>query len=138
VTPAELRAEVDGFAQTLRDEYGAELWMVVKADGDQYEFPIVSIESVVIAQDERDAGKGTALMGELAGWANRNNLILSLHPSSDFGGAVTRLRRFYRRFGFVPNKGRNKDFRTRDAMIRLPRKQADNPPSMALKRKLMR
>ena len=47
--------------------------------------------------------------------------MLSLSPSTDFGASsVSRLTKFYRRFGFKPNKGRNKDFRTRDTMLRNP------------------
>ena len=127
MTPAEFREEVAAFAQAMREAYGAELWLSVKADGDRHEPAIVSMESIVMPQ--RGTGQGTALMGELISWANRQGVILSLHPSSDFGGSVARLRKFYRRFGFVPNKGRNKDFRTRDAMIRYPRKL--NPAAAA-------
>lgn len=136
-SPGDLRAEVAAFAETLREEHGAELWMVVKADGDQHEAPIVAIESIVVPKGERGGGRGTAMMGEIAGWANRQGLILSVHPSPDFGGSVQRLRKFYRRFGFVPNSGRNKDFRTRDTMIRYPRKREENPEVTGLKRSLL-
>lgn len=132
-SPEDLRAEVAAFADALREEYDAELWMVVKADGDQYEPPIVSIESIVVPKGERGRGRGTAMMGEITMWANRQGLILSLHPTRDFGGSVSRLRKFYRKFGFVPNRGRNKDFRTRDSMIRYPREREEN----ALKASLM-
>ena len=116
-----LSSEISSFSSVLRNEYGAELWMHIVADGDQYEPAIVSIDSIVFPKDKRNEGSGTAMMGEVISWANRNSLILSLDPSSDFGGSVSRLRKFYRRFGFAPNKGRKKDFRTRNAMIRYPR-----------------
>lgn len=44
-----------------------------------------------------------------------------LTPSKDFGGtSVKRLTDFYKRFGFVENKGKNKDFTIRDTMYRVP------------------
>jgi hypothetical protein len=41
--------------------------------------------------------------------------------ASDFGGNKNRLVGFYKRFGFVENKGKNKDFSTMDLMIRPPK-----------------
>ena len=55
-------------------------------------------------------------------YADENKLVLALTPSTDLGGSsVKRLQSFYRRFGLVPNRGRNKDFTTSESMIRRPR-----------------
>jgi len=49
-------------------------------------------------------------------------MLLTLSPSTDFGASSKeRLKRFYRRFGFVSNKGRQKDFTLFDSMYRLPK-----------------
>ena len=45
-----------------------------------------------------------------------------LTPSKDFGAtSVPRLIKFYKRFGFVENRGRNKDFDINYSMYRLPK-----------------
>jgi len=43
---------------------------------------------------------------------------LALTPTKAFGASKGRLEKWYRRHGFVPNKGRNKDFSTKESMIR--------------------
>lgn len=76
-----------------------------------------------IVADQRERGAGTAYMQRLADYADATGKQIALTPSADFGGSVTRLRQFYKRFGFVENKGRNKDFGTRESMIREPRRE---------------
>jgi hypothetical protein len=46
------------------------------------------------------------------GWA------LALTPSDFAGASVPRLKKFYKSLGFVANSGKNKDFTTRETMIR--------------------
>jgi len=114
-----LKEEKD-FDELIRDEYGVELWLTRPHGGDEYVRPYVTLESIVIPKDKRGQGLGSIVMQRVIEWADDNQYILSLTPSADFGGKVTKLRKFYGRFGFVKNLGRNKDFRTRDAMIRYP------------------
>lgn len=74
--------------------------------------------SKIIASD-KGRGAGTRVMNALIAYADAHGKSIALTPSTDFGGtSVARLRDFYKRFGFVDNKGRNKDFSTREAMIR--------------------
>ncbi|WP_323008533.1 hypothetical protein [Paracoccus sp. (in: a-proteobacteria)] len=75
-----------------------------------------------IVADQRERGAGTAYMQRLVDYADAAGKQIALTPSADFGGSVARLRQFYRRFGFVENKGRNKDFGTRETMVREPRR----------------
>ena len=75
-----------------------------------------------IAARERGKGAGTRFMNDLADLADRQGWTLTLTPDKSMGAtSVGRLQRFYRRFGFRPNKGRNTDFNVRDVMIRVPR-----------------
>ncbi len=61
--------------------------------------------------------------------ADAEGAIVALTPSTDFGASSkSRLAKFYRRFGFVPNKGRNKDFAVREAMIRYPHETKHSVP----------
>ena len=74
-----------------------------------------------IVAKELGKGYGTKFMEELARVADENGWILVLTPDTTFGGSsVSRLKNFYKRFGFVPNKGKNTDFNTRESMIRKP------------------
>ena len=57
-------------------------------------------------------------MAAVVAAADAQGIDLALTPSDAFGSSTARLERFYRRFGFVPNKGRNKDFTTRERMLR--------------------
>lgn len=114
-------ADSQSFARQIREAYGIEFWLSQARWGNTSEPDIVSLESIVVPPQQRGKGIGVAVMGEFIHWANKNKLILGLTPSSDFGGNVSKLRTFYKKFGFVPNLGRNKDYRTRDVFIRYPR-----------------
>ncbi|XKH58435.1 GNAT family N-acetyltransferase (plasmid) [Citricoccus nitrophenolicus] len=78
----------------------------------------VQLNVIELPKGQRGQGTGTAMMNDLLEHADAHGWDLSLTPSADFGGSVPRLKKFYARFGFVENKGRNRDFTTRDTMIR--------------------
>lgn len=78
----------------------------------------VTLSRIVVP--EREQGTGSAAMRRLIDWADASGRTLALTPSSGFGGSIKRLREFYRRFGFVDNKGRNKDYEISEAMYREP------------------
>lgn len=74
-----------------------------------------------IVAKELGKGYGSKFMEELAKIADKNGWILALTPDASFGGTSTsRLKNFYKKFGFVANKGKNTDFSTRETMIRKP------------------
>ena len=110
-------------AKDVREYYGIDLWMKGPFGGSDYEAPMVEVESIFVPKEKRGQGIATDVMFELGRWADSNGYVLALDPSSDFGSSVAKLKKFYSQFGFVSNKGRNKDFRTRSAMIRPLRKK---------------
>ncbi len=114
--------DFETLAADIRDHYGIELWVRSRFPSTPYEDAIVNIDSLVVPVGKRGQGIASQVMLELTGEADRRDTILALDPSSDFGSSATRLRKFYARFGFVPNKGRRKDFRTRSVLIRYPRR----------------
>lgn len=77
------------------------------------------LSKIEIPKENRNSGQGTQIMEEIVNAADREGIDLALTPSDTFGSSKTRLEKFYRRFGFVPNKGRNKDFTTRETMLRV-------------------
>lgn len=80
----------------------------------------VVLSRIEIPKAARNGGTGTAIMERIIKEADANGWPLALTPDDAFGGSKSRLEKFYRRFGFVPNKGRAKDFTTRELMIRPP------------------
>lgn len=84
----------------------------------------ITLSQIVVPKEERSVGKGTSAMQALIDYADRTGQRVVLSPSSDFGGSKKRLVEFYKRFGFVENKGRNKDFTTMESMIREPKSLA--------------
>lgn len=81
----------------------------------------LGLTKIEVKKDLRDQGLGTKAMEDLVAYADQYGLMVTLSPSTDFGASsVARLRRFYERFGFVQNKGRNRLFEISDSMYRLP------------------
>ena len=78
------------------------------------------LSKVVVNKKERGEGAGSKFMQDLIAEADQRGHKLALPPSNDFGGQVPRLHRFYQRFGFVQNKGKNKDYSISHAMYRNP------------------
>ena len=61
-------------------------------------------------------------MNDLCKYADKNNKTIILTPSNEFGAtSKKRLVDFYKRFGFVENKGKNKIFGIFESMYRLPK-----------------
>lgn len=79
----------------------------------------ISIDLIITK--EKNSGYGTKLMQDICDYSDKNNKTIILSPSDEFGGNKKRLIVFYKRFGFVENKGKNKDFEIFESMYRLPR-----------------
>ncbi len=85
---------------------------------------IVTVGRIVVPEGDRNKGTGTKAMERLIEHADANGLTIALTPSKDFGATnIKRLKDFYKRLGFVENKGKNKDFSTKESMIRTPKQQ---------------
>lgn len=89
----------------------------------------IKLDTLAVTRGAARQGLGSKVMGELTKFADRNGrrIILSLAQKGYEpieGGIKTtsssRLEKFYRRFGFVKNAGRYKDFTIREGMYREP------------------
>ena len=81
---------------------------------------VITLSQIIVPQDKRESGLGTSALRSLVEYADRTGQRIALSPSADFGGNKNRLIKFYKKFGFVENKGRNKDFAISETMIREP------------------
>jgi GNAT superfamily N-acetyltransferase len=83
-------------------------------------YPGKNSASVTIKVNKELRGKGlaTAAMMEAGALADKHGIQLELTPTSEWGSSKARLVEFYKRFGFVENKGKHKDFRVSESMYR--------------------
>lgn len=88
---------------------------------------IAELSRIVVPEDQRSQGQGTDIMESVIDWADSEGKIIALSPSNDFGGSVPRLKAFYRRFGFVENTGRNRDYEVSAIMYRPAQQQISYP-----------
>jgi GNAT superfamily N-acetyltransferase len=84
------------------DSRGVDNWV---SEGDNH----IVLSQVVVPEGQRGQGVGSDFMEELTAYADEVGKPLLLTPSADFGGSVPRLREFYSRYGFKPNKGSMRD-----------------------------
>ena len=80
----------------------------------------INVSKIVVPKTARNSGIGTKAMQEIISEADRSGKTITLTPSSDYGGSKVRLKEFYKRLGFVENKGRTKDLAISEDMYRLP------------------
>ena len=80
----------------------------------------ISPHKIVVTDDKRNEGLGTEFMDALVKLGDDLDVRIDITPSADFGGNKNRLIKFYKRFGFVENKGKNKLYETRASMYKEP------------------
>tara|TARA_R110002020_G_scaffold85121_1_gene210266 strand:- start:427 stop:2745 length:2319 start_codon:yes stop_codon:yes gene_type:complete len=82
---------------------------------------VLEISKIETPDNLRGQGLADQKLEQLINKADEDGLTLALTPSDAFGANKARLTKWYKRHGFVPNKGRNKNFETRESMVRLPK-----------------
>jgi len=84
----------------------------------------LKVHRFIVSKKYRGKGIGTLFMICLSHYADKKNKAIYLTPSTAYGGSsVPRLKRFYKRFGFIENRGQNKMDNIKDSMYRLPDKR---------------
>lgn len=114
-SPDEARAWASGVARELGLQ-AFDVWPNGRGD--------LTLNLLVVPRGARKAGLGSEAMRRLVEYADSNALRVVLSPArqDDAHGTTSsaRLVKFYRRFGFVENKGRHKDFTISESMMREP------------------
>lgn len=80
----------------------------------------IELSEIQVPKEMRDQGLGTQFMEDLIKIADNYEYVITLTPTSDYGGSIPRLIKFYKSLDFVMNKGRNKNYEYRDTMYRIP------------------
>ena len=81
----------------------------------------LNLSQIVVPKEMRNQGIGTKAMQDITNYADQTGNRITLTPSTSFGAtSVDRLKNFYKQLGFVENKGKFKDFSTRETMYREP------------------
>lgn len=78
------------------------------------------LSSIKVAKENRGKGLAKSAMNDLIKIADKNKIVVSLSPTNEWGSSKSRLIDFYKQFGFIENKGKNKDYRISDTMYRNP------------------
>ncbi len=107
----------DDFETYINNKYDNVVFSVYDSSED-----LIKLDSIIIK--DKKQGTGTQIMGELCDYADKNNKRIILIPGTkdDHHGTTSRIRlvKFYKRFGFIENKGRRRDFSLPAGMIREP------------------
>ncbi|MBD0222649.1 GNAT family N-acetyltransferase, partial [Acinetobacter baumannii] len=106
---------VDDFVKGIKKQYGIELGLKGSPTSN-----VLSLHKIVVPEAMRNQGTGSKAMQDIIKYADSQNKTIALTPSSDFGGNKNRLTGFYKKLGFVENKGRNKDYEISESMYRAP------------------
>lgn len=92
----------------------------------------IVLSSIIIPKNQQRQGLGTQILQDLVAYADQVGKRMELTPGlKDKNHGTTsrnRLVRFYKRFDFLENKGRNKDYSTMEGMIRRPQ---SNPAGLS-------
>jgi GNAT superfamily N-acetyltransferase len=97
----------------------------------------IKLARIIVNPEYRKTGIGTSILTDLINYADKNKKIVTLTPSSDFGGDKNRLVQFYKKFGFKLNKGIHKSYEYMDTMIRYP-KLSESLNTKSIIKKLLR
>lgn len=109
-----LKESIQMLSSELEKEFNVQLSLSELGD-------IISLNKIIIPEEQRGTGIGSQVMKKIIEYADANQKIISLTPTEDYGGKKSKLIKFYKNFGFVDNKGKNKNFETTDTMIRNPK-----------------
>ena len=125
-SPAEL--ELKAFGDAIEAKTGARFYAALYRHKPDF---VVKLYDIEVPKSQRKRGVGTAIMEAFVRFADERNYGLILEPARHGyeGGTTSRARlvRFYKRFGFVENKGRHKDFTLPPGMLRWPHRATSVP-----------
>ncbi|MDH5402063.1 MAG: GNAT family N-acetyltransferase [Candidatus Heimdallarchaeota archaeon] len=64
-------------------------------------YQILQLNLLIVDEDHRDKGIGSMVMNRIIQYSEINLLDVVVTPTDHFGSRLRRLKKFYKRFGFV-------------------------------------
>lgn len=124
-TESSAPTDLQTLATSLKTQYNLkDIWLSDLGNRNAFE-----LSNIIVSKDNQKAGIGTAVMTDIVNYADNHGKIVVLNPAlKDKQHGTTsqsRLRKFYKRFGFIDNKGSKKNFEFRHIMIRYPKNKID-------------
>jgi 2'-5' RNA ligase/GNAT superfamily N-acetyltransferase len=114
----------------LKATYPDLRFTITERTTDAYGRRILSLDDVVVPVEQRGQGRGSAFLEDLVQYADAHGYLVALNATAQYGTPITRLKAFYRKFGFTNN--------TDDAitanMVRAPRRAPDAEPASGVRR----
>ena len=89
---------------------------------------VLEISRIETPDNLRGQGLAEQKLQQLVNQADADGTTLALTPTDAFGAKKSKLEKWYRRHGFVPNKGRNKNWTTKESMVRPSKVVTDELP----------
>jgi GNAT superfamily N-acetyltransferase len=81
----------------------------------------LNLSKIEIFEDYRKEGYATQVMNQIIDYANKEGATIILTPDPYLKNITKKkLTDWYKNFGFIMNKGRNKDYRFMELMYKLP------------------
>ena len=99
----------------IKNKYKDEVKYLILSENES----TVSINNMIVKEDLRNKGIGQNILNDIIEYANKNNKTITLTPTSEFN-TKDRLKKWYKKNGFVENKGKNTNFLISDTMYKLP------------------
>lgn len=97
---------------------------------------VIRLDHIEVPKGERKKGIGSEAIQDIIDYADQKGQRIELTPAlkDDRFGTTSRSRliKYYKRFGFVENKGRYKDFTTRQSMYRDPQNKFGLAPILPI------
>jgi len=118
---SELQLEIEEFVEQLKAKHGLKhLWIFDNGNNQ------IELSAIMVDKASQGQGAGSKAMEDLVDFADERGLTIVLIPGvkDPHQGTTSRSRlvKFYKRFGFIENKGRNMDFAIGGGkMVRYPK-----------------
>ena len=121
VIESNIESELDALMANLKQKHGLKhLWIFTNGNN------MIELSAIMVDKAAQKQGAGTGAMNDLTDFADKRGLAIVLTPGvkdiNQGTSSRSRLIKFYKRFGFIENKGRNIDFAIGGGkMIRYPK-----------------
>lgn len=109
-----LENNIQSLEQYIRNLYDVKLNLFQRGD-------TIRLAKIVVPKERRGEGIGDEILEIIKEFADENDFRITLTPDSSLGGNRAKLIKWYKRHGFIENRGKNKDYEISDAMYRDPR-----------------